>query len=186
MKGSSAVTRAAYEPYAQALLSLGQYNGQLDAFSADVALILETVTESDELNGFLANPFFQDDAKKSALTQLFSGKVNDLTLSFLKLLVDRRRAVCLPGICREFQSLIRKLNQVVLAQVSSTVELTDAQKQSVRDRVMAMTNAKSVELETTIDADLLGGVIIKVGSQVIDASLRGQLRRISYKLAGAN
>jgi F-type H+-transporting ATPase subunit delta len=51
---------------------------------------------------------------------------------------------------------------------------------------MAMTNAKSVELETTIDADLLGGVIIKVGSQVIDASLRGQLRRISYKLAGAN
>jgi F-type H+-transporting ATPase subunit delta len=158
----------------------------MDAFNADVALILETLGESEELKLFLANPFVSEDAKKTAVGQLFGGKVNEMTLSFIKLLVDRRRAVCLEGICSEFQAQVRKLNQVVLAQVSSTVELNDAQKQNVRDRVMAMTNARSVEVETTIDPDLLGGVIIRVGSQIIDASLRGQLRRISYKLAGVN
>lgn len=186
MKGGSTVTSKAYEPYAQALLSLGQSSNTLDAITSDVAMVAETLAGSSELSDLLANPFILDDAKKRVIAQIFEGKVNAFTLSFLKLLIDRRRAVCLPGICNEFKSLLRKLNQVVLAEVTSTVELSDAQKQSVRDRVMAMTNAKSVELETAIDADLLGGVIIKVGSQVIDASLRGQLRRISYKIAGVN
>jgi len=186
MKGGSAAITAVNEPYAQALLSLGQSNNLLGDFSNDVALILETLDQSEDLKLFLANPFFNEDAKKSALSQLFGGKVNDLILSFMKLLVDRRRAVCMTGICREFQAQVRKLNQIVLAQVTSTVELSDAQKQNIRDRVMAMTNAQSVELETRTDASLLGGVIIKVGSQVIDASLSGQLRRISYKLAGVN
>jgi F-type H+-transporting ATPase subunit delta len=186
MKGGSTVTSKAYEPYAQALLSIGQSNNILDALISDVSMIAETLAGSSELSDFLANPFILDDVKKTAIGQLFDGKVNAFTLSFLKLLVDRRRAVCLPGICAEFKSLMRKLNQVVLAEVISTVELSDAQKQNVRDRVMTMTNAKNVELETAIDSDLLGGVIIKVGSQVIDASLRGQLRRISYKIAGVN
>jgi F-type H+-transporting ATPase subunit delta len=186
MKGGSTVTSKAYEPYAQALLSIGQSNNILDALTSDVAMIAETLAGSSELSDFLANPFILDTVKKTAIGQLFDGKVNAFTLSFLKLLVDRRRAVCLPGICAEFKSLMRKLNQVVLAEVTSTVELSDAQKQNVRDRVMTMTNAKNVELETAIDSDLLGGVIIKVGSQVIDASLRGQLRRISYKIAGVN
>lgn len=186
MKGGSTVTSKAYEPYAQALMSIGQSSNSLDALSGDVSMIAETLAGSSELSDFLANPFIGDQVKKDAIGQLFDGKVNPTTLSFLKLLVDRRRAVCLPGICSEFKSLVRKLNQVVLAEVTSTVELSDAQKQTVRDRVIAMTSARSVELETTIDTDLLGGVIIKVGSQVIDASLRGQLRRISYKIAGVN
>jgi F-type H+-transporting ATPase subunit delta len=186
MKGGSTVTSKAYEPYAQALLSLGQSNNILDVLTSDVEMIAETLKGSSDLSDFLANPFILDDVKKTAIAQIFEGKVNAFTLSFLKLLVDRRRAICLPGICAEFKSLMRKLNQVVLAEVTSTVELSDVQKQNVRDRVMSMTNAKSVELETAIDSDLLGGVIIKVGSQVIDASLRGQLRRISYKIAGVN
>ncbi len=186
MKGGSTVTSKVYEPYAQALLSLGQSNNIVNDLSNDVALISETLAGSSELTDFLGNPFVLDDVKKSAIGQMFEGKVNGFTLSFLKLLVDRRRAVCLPGICAEFKALLRKLNQAVLAEVTSTVELSDAQKHSISERVKNMTNAQSVDLQTSIDPDLIGGVIIKVGSQVIDASLRGQLRRISYQLAGLN
>ena len=184
MKGGSTVTSKVYEPYAQALLSLGQSNNLVDALTSDVDLIAETLKGSSELTEFLGNPFILDTVKKQTIGQLFESQVNPFTLSFLKLLVDRRRAVCLPGICAEFRSLVRKLNQVVLAEVTSTVELNDAQKQGICDRVKSMTNALSVELQTTIDPELIGGVIIQVGSQVIDASLRGQLRRISYQLAG--
>jgi F-type H+-transporting ATPase subunit delta len=186
MKGGSTVTSKVYEPYAQALLSLGQSNNIVNDLSNDVALISETLSGSSELTDFLGNPFVLDDVKKSAIGQLFEGKINPFTLSFLKLLVDRRRALCLPGICAEFKALVRKLNQAVLAEVTSTVELSDAQKQGIAERVKNMTNAQSVDLQTTIDPDLIGGVIIKVGSQVIDASLRGQLRRISYQLAGVS
>jgi F-type H+-transporting ATPase subunit delta len=186
MKGGSSVTSKVYEPYAQALLSLGQSNNILGELTNDVSLIAESIAGSSELTDFLGNPFVLDDVKKSAIGQMFEGKVNGFTLSFLKLLVDRRRAVCLPGICAEFKALVRKLNQAVLAEVTSTVELSDAQKHSISERVKNMTNAQSVDLQTSIDPDLIGGVIIKVGSQVIDASLRGQLRRISYQLAGIN
>lgn len=185
MKGNL-LTSEVYEPYAQALLSLGQTQNLVGDFSNDVNLIVETIGESEELARFFENPFIKDDAKKGVIAQLFGGKIHQFTQNFLQLLVDRRRITFLAGICREFQALVRKLNQAVLAEVTSAVELSDAQKQKIREQVIAMTGARQVDLETTIDSSLIGGVVIKVGSQIIDASLRGQLRRISYRLAGAN
>jgi F-type H+-transporting ATPase subunit delta len=99
--------------------------------------------------------------------------------------VDRRRIQFLEAIGKQYQALLRKLNQTVLAEVTSAVELSDSQKQSVREKVQAITSAHQVELDTKIDPDLIGGVIIKVGSQVVDASLRGQLRRIGIRLSSA-
>jgi F-type H+-transporting ATPase subunit delta len=123
--------------------------------------------------------------KKAVLQQIGGEELHPFMKNFLKILVDRRRIVFLEGICKHYQALLRKLNQAVLAEVASAVELTDEQKQSVREKVIAMTSANQVELNTKIDPDLIGGVIIKVGSQVVDASLRGQLRRIGLRLSSA-
>ena len=98
------------------------------------------------------------------------------------ILVDRRRIIFLEGICQHFRTLLRKLNNIVLAEVTSAVELTDEQRQAVIDKVKSITQAQDVELVNRLDQGLIGGVIIKVGSQVIDASLRGQLRRLSISL----
>jgi F-type H+-transporting ATPase subunit delta len=91
----------------------------------------------------------------------------------------------LQGVCEQYQALLRELRQTVLAEVTSAVELTDAQKDSVRQRVRDMVSAQQVELETHVNSELIGGVIIKVGSQVIDASLRGQLRRLGLLLSSS-
>ncbi|MFM6199922.1 MAG: ATP synthase F1 subunit delta, partial [Dolichospermum sp.] len=71
----------------------------------------------------------------------------------------------------------------VLAEITSAVPLTESQQQAITEKVITLTKAAKVELATKIDSDLIGGVIIKVGSQVIDASLRGQLRRLSLRLS---
>jgi F-type H+-transporting ATPase subunit delta len=84
---------------------------------------------------------------------------------------------------RQYLALLRQLNQTVLAEITSAVPLTETQQQAITEKVIALTNARQVEIETKIDSELIGGVIIKVGSQVIDASLRGQLRRISLRLS---
>jgi F-type H+-transporting ATPase subunit delta len=70
-----------------------------------------------------------------------------------------------------------------LAEITSAIPLTETQQQAITEKVIALTNARQVEIETKIDSELIGGVIIKVGSQVIDASLRGQLRRLSLRLS---
>jgi F-type H+-transporting ATPase subunit delta len=166
-------------------MSLAQSQNLVDRFGEDVASLLKLLKESEDLSRFLGNPIFELAGKKAALQQIVGDQVHPLVKNFLLLLVDRRRIGFLQAICEQFQALLRELNQTVLAEVISTVELTEAQQQTVRDQVIAMTGARQAELETKIDSDLLGGVVIKVGSQVIDASLRGQLRRISLKLTAS-
>jgi F-type H+-transporting ATPase subunit delta len=170
------------EPYAQALMSLAQTHDLTDRFGEDVAAILSTLQESEDLRQFLTNPLAKADSKKGVLRQVFGEQLHPFVLNFVLLLADRRRINFLHGICKQYQALLRELRQTVLAQVTSAVELRDDQKQAVRERVIAMTGARQVELETSLAPELIGGVVIKVGSQVIDASLRGQLRRISLRL----
>jgi len=184
MKGS-VVGAQVLEPYAEALMSLAQSNNLIDRLGEDVASLLNLLHESPEFQEFLANPLVKAEDKKAVLQRVGGEQLHPYTMSFLKILVDRRRIPFLEGICRHFQTLLRKLNQTVLAEVTSAVELSDNQKQAVREKAMTLTQASQVELETKIDPDLIGGVIIKVGSQVVDASLRGQIRRIGLRLSSA-
>ncbi len=180
---SSSVTSAIVDPYAQALMSLAQSQDLVDRFGSEVAGLLTLLEGSTDLKAFLANPLMPLDGKKAALNQIVGDQLHPYLKNFLMLLVDRRRIGFLDGICHQFQALLRVLKQAVLAEVTSAVELNDGQKAAVCDRVKTMTGAQSVDLATAIDPELLGGVIIKVGSQVVDASLRSQLRRISIRLA---
>nr|B8HPK0.1 RecName: Full=ATP synthase subunit delta; AltName: Full=ATP synthase F(1) sector subunit delta; AltName: Full=F-type ATPase subunit delta; Short=F-ATPase subunit delta [Cyanothece sp. PCC 7425] len=170
------------EPYAEALMSLAQSNNLTGRFGEDVAFILDLLKTSPELQQVLANPFVKPESKKAILRQLVAPQVHDFVLKFLLLLVDRRRIFLLEPICKQFQALLRKLTNTVLAEVTSVVELTEPQRQAVIEKVKTMTGSQQVELETRLDPELIGGVIVKVGSQVLDSSIRGQLRRISNTL----
>lgn len=185
MSDTGIMTGEILQRYAQALLSVAQESNIVDQVGQDMNGIANLLKESADLREFLASPVFKADAKKAVLTQVLGDGLHPYTRNFLLVLVDRRRIFLLEGICKEFQALLRKLNQTVLAEVTTVSELTDDQKRSLQEKVAAMTGARSVELETKLDPDLIGGVIIKIGSQVIDASLRGQLRRISVRLGSA-
>ncbi len=173
------------EPYAEALMSLAQSQDLSDRFGEDVGFLLSLLHESEELRQFLESPLMEAGVKQRVLEQIAGAQVHAYMLNFLMLLVDRRRIFFLAGICQQYQALLRKLNRTVLAEVSSTVELTDEQRQTVTAKVKQISGAEQVELQTRIDPDLIGGVLIKVGSQVLDASIRGQLRRITNSLLKA-
>ncbi|HEY9902698.1 MAG TPA: ATP synthase F1 subunit delta [Candidatus Sericytochromatia bacterium] len=184
MKGSL-LTSQVLEPYAEALMSLAQSSDLIDRFGEEVGSLLNLLENSDDLQVFLASPVVSADKKKAVLQQIVGEQLHPYMMNFLMILVDRRRIPFLDGILHQFQALLRKLKQTVVAEVTSAVELSDAQRQSVSDKVKAFSGAHEVELDTKIDPELIGGVIIKVGSQVIDASLRGQLRRIGLSLSRA-
>jgi F-type H+-transporting ATPase subunit delta len=173
------------EPYAQALMSVAKTHNLTEQIGEDVRSLLNLMANSEELRNFVANPFVTAEEKKAVLRRVTGDSINPYLRNFLLLLVERRRILLLEGICQQYLALLRQLNQTVLAEVISAVELTEAQQQAVQEKVIAMTNAERVELETKIDPDLIGGVIIKVGSQLIDASLRGQLRRLSLRLGSS-
>ena len=179
---SSLVSAEIAEPYAQALMSLAQSSNQVDRIGEDVGSVLSVLSESQDLRTCLSSPLFDAAAKKRVIRQVMGDQLHAYTLNFILLLVDRGRIVFVEDIFRQFQVLLRQLRKAVLAEVSSAVALDEQQQDGIRQKVLSMTQAEQVELQLTVDPDLMGGVIIKVGSQVVDASLRTQLRRIGMKL----
>lgn len=182
MRGSI-VSSEVVEPYAEALMSLAKSQNLTEQIGEDMRSLLSALQGSQELREVLGSPIIAEEKKKAILRQIAGEGVQPYTLNFLMLLADRRRILFLEGIGKQYLALLRQMNQTVLGEVTSAVELTEAQRQTVTEKVKAMTGAQQVELETKIDPDLIGGVIIKVGSQVVDASLRGQLRRIGILLS---
>ena len=181
MKQAS-VSATIVEPYAEALMSIAKAHDLTHQIGEDVEFVLSLLQASEELQAFLINPFVKAEGKKAVIRQLLEGQVQGYFFNFLMLLVDRRRLLLLEAICQQYKVLLRQLSNTVLAEVTSTVELNDQQRQRIIETVKQMTNAAQVELETSLDSDLIGGVIIKVGSQVLDSSIRGQLRRMTTSL----
>lgn len=182
MKGS-AVGSVVMVPYADALMSLAQSQNLVDEFGDNCAALLGLLDESPELGEILSNPIVKIADKKAILAKIVTDKVHPFMSNFLMILVDRRRIGYLRGICERYQAALRAIKGIVLAEVTSAVALTDAQTQSIRDRVQGMTGSNSVEIATNIDPEIIGGVIIKVGSQVIDSSLRAEIRRLGLSIA---
>ena len=181
---NNTATAAVSRPYAEALMSIAQSNNVADKFDSDVRSLLNLIKESQPLQNFFANPFISGEDKKGVISKILSDDTNPIFRNFLMLLVDRRRITLVEDIAQEYLAKLRELNQTVLAEVISAVPLTDEQQQTIKEKVKSMTDAREVELDSTIDSDIIGGVIIKVGSQVVDSSLRGQLRRLSLSLKG--
>ncbi|MEL6929532.1 MAG: ATP synthase F1 subunit delta [Cyanobacteria bacterium J06600_6] len=179
--GGTLVNSQISEPYAQAIMSLAQQESLTDQFGETFRSIESLLSESKDFKDFVMNPVIKNEDKKSVLKQVMSD-ANPYLVNFMMLLVDKRRIVFLESIAEQYLNLLRKLNQTVLAEVTSAQELTDEQKGNIVDKVKNIVEARDVELKASVDSSLIGGVIIKVGSKVIDASLRGQLRRISVSL----
>ncbi|BAY62793.1 MULTISPECIES: ATP synthase F1 subunit delta [Calothrix] len=182
---SNVETAEVAQPYAQALMSIAKSQNLTEEFGEDARALLNLLKNSAPLQNLIDNPFIKPDQKKAVITQILGDGANPYLRKFLQLLVDKRRIFFLEQILQQYLTLLRELNQTVLAEVTSAVPLTEAQQQAVKEKVLSITNARQVELEINTDRDLIGGLIIKVGSQVIDASLRGQLRRLSLRLSSS-
>ncbi|MCC5638424.1 F0F1 ATP synthase subunit delta [Nostoc sp. CHAB 5844] len=179
---SNVETAEIAQPYAQALMSVAQSKNLTEEFGNDARTLLDLLQNSQQLRNFIDNPFIVPETKKAVISQIVGAGGNPYLRNFLLLLVDKRRIFFLDQILKQYLALLRQLNQTVLAEVTSAVPLSPAQEEAIKQKVISITNARQVELETRVDSELIGGVIIKVGSQVIDASLRGQLRRLSLRL----
>lgn len=181
---SKIATTEIASPYSQALLSLAQSKNLTEEIGADARSLLALLGVNQDLKNFISNPFIKNEDKQVLIKKILGEGANPYLRNFLLLLVDKRRISFLEAVLEQYLVLLRQLNQTALAEVTSAVPLSEAQQQVVVEKVLAMTKASQVELQTKIDPDLIGGVIIKVGSQVIDASIRGQLRRLSLRLTG--
>lgn len=179
----NSVSAKAVLPYAEALLDSSQRIELLDETTGYLSLILESIEQSSQLKSFLVHPLFGAEAKKSVLSKLFADQVSCHVLNFLYILVDRRRMVLLQQIIHCYRDLVHDLKLVLVAEVSTAFPLNEQQKQTVQDRLKDMTGSSKIQLVEYISPELIGGLMIKIGSKVIDLSIYGRLSQISTYLS---
>jgi F-type H+-transporting ATPase subunit delta len=171
--------------YAQALFELAEQGNALTAVEADLAGLKAAREESADLRRFLGSPAFTAEQKGRALTAIASaGGAHPTTLKFLGLLSANGRASALPAVVVAFQRLAADKRGSVAAEVVTALPLSAAQSKGVA-AALRQALGKDPEITTRVDPSILGGMKVRVGSRLFDASVKSRLDSLKFALKRA-
>lgn len=170
--------------YAAALFELAKEQKALDQVARDVLAFQRLLEASPELTRLVRSPVIAAEAQARALDAILARiGMSGFTSNFLKLLVRNRRLFAVADMLRAFQALLARERGEVSADVASAHPLSAEQMQVLSDSLKASTG-KQVQIRTRVDPNLLGGLIVKVGSKMIDSSLRTKLNNLKVAMKG--
>jgi len=169
--------------YARALFDAAKERNRLDAARDDLAEFVEAARSVPELRNLLLNPELDPRAKSAALKEILEG-ADELVRNFIRLLVVKGRAGQLDEIAAEFERLVAREQGRIEVELTTAVELSDAEAKSIVGQIEKAAG-REVEATRTVDPDLIGGLVLQVGSMRVDASVRGRLQRLRQELATA-
>jgi F-type H+-transporting ATPase subunit delta len=173
------------ERYAQALFDLADETGALDAVRADLKSLRAAWNDSADLRRLATSPVIAaDDQRKGLVAIADAGKFQRTTRNFLGLLGQNGRSRDLPGVISGFEALYAKKTGVVAAEVVSVQALSAAQMKSIQSALRASLG-KDPEMTARVDPSILGGLKVKVGSKLFDASLKTKLDQMKFALKRA-
>jgi len=167
--------------YAHGLFLLAQEKNAIDQVSEEMKDI-DTLLERDRsLLNFLAAPQVRDQDKISVMRSVFSGKVSKIVEEFLMLVVTKHRDQHIHDIAEEFEEIVLDHKGFVKTQVITAVEITEDEKNRLKDKLEKKSN-KKVLIKTRVDEAIIGGVIVVLGDKIIDKSIRYQLQLLNAQL----
>ena len=171
--------------YAQALFELADAQGRLPQVEGDLKALETARGESPDLKRLLASPAYDSAAKGKGLAAVArAGGADPLTLKFLGLLAANNRASALPAVAKGFAALAARRRGAVAAEVTAAAPLTEAQQLGLKSS-LRQALGKDPELTVRVDASILGGLRVRVGSRLYDASLKGRLDQLKTALKRA-
>lgn len=153
----------------------------LEPVDDDVLMLRETLNSNGELARFFKSPVISQEKKDTVVRELLSDRVEDLTLRFLRLLIQKDRETLTKPILDEYQSLRDEQRGIVDADVTVARSLADEDREALTEALEEKTG-KTVRLHVEEDADLIGGLIIRLGDHVFDASVRNKLTNLHDRL----
>ncbi len=168
--------------YAQAMLDIAREQNILPTVVEDFKTLEYAIENSRELRSLLARPTISVETKAALLRNVFEGKVGEAVMRFLVLLAKKGRAGILHGAVISFRKQLDKDQGISTATVSSAIELDDALKGRIEQRLTQITGQK-IKALYHIDQDLIGGFTARVDDLMIDASVKRQLERLHEALA---
>jgi len=171
--------------YASALFELASESSNIEGIERDLVNFQALLDESPDLMRLVRSPVIAaDDQSKAIAAVLDKAGIGGLTANFLKLVTANRRLFVIQDIIKAFRSLAAKARGEVTAEVTSAFALNDEQIAALKETLKASVG-KDVTLQSRVDPGILGGLIVKVGSRMIDSSLKTKLQNMKAVLSGA-
>ena len=169
--------------YARSLFEVAEELGLIDVIREQLSQFADALGENRELATFFFSPYFSTEEKKDALHRAIEG-AEPIFMSFLEALVERHRMPAIFRIRARYEAMWDDANQLLPVQVTSAIELDEQTVQEIGERIGQQTGRK-VELSSSVDSGILGGIVLRVGNFILDASIRNRLEQLRKQVAQA-
>ena len=170
--------------YASALFELADEQKKLDKVAENLTALKAVIDDSKDLRDLIRSPLYGRDAQGKAMAALLDKmQADELTRNFVLVVTRNRRLFALRQIAEAYLAELARRRGEVTAEVTAAAELSDAQKAALTEALNKSVNGK-VQLDVKIDPAILGGLIVRVGSRMIDSSVRSKLQRLKFAMKG--
>lgn len=170
--------------YATALFALAEERGQIDAVAADIGRLKSLLDESADLMRLVRSPLFRRDEQSKAMSAVMElAGLGDLLRRFVGTVAANGRLFALSAMIRDFQALLSRHRGEVVAKVVSATPLSERQMQALSD-ALRRTAGRAVIVEAEVDPDLIGGLKVRIGSRLVDATLKTRLQNLKIAMKG--
>ena len=169
--------------YARALFEVAQERDIVDVIREQLGQFAEALESNRQLAVFFFSPYFSTAEKKDALERLIDG-AEPTFMSFLETLVERHRMPVIFRLRARYEAMWDEAHQLLPVEITSAVELDEKTVSSIGEQIRRQTG-QNVELSSTVDSGILGGIVLRVGNFVLDASIRNRLNQLRKQVAQA-
>ncbi len=169
--------------YSRALFEAGRDDGNLDELRQQLGEFADAVEAGRDLQTFFFSPYFSTEEKKDGLRRAIDG-ADEALQNFLELLVEKHRMPAIFRIRRQFDELWRQENKMLPVQVTSAIELDEKTVDQIGETIGKQTG-RQIDLASSVDPDILGGIVLRVGNSILDASIRNRLDQLRRQVARA-
>jgi F-type H+-transporting ATPase subunit delta len=167
--------------YSRALFEAAQEQDKLDDVREQLGEVADAIDSNRDLAVFFFSPYFSTEEKKEGLGKVLDG-ADETVQNFLELLVEKHRMPAIHRIRRAYDALWEEENKLLPVEVTSAIELDKETVQNIGDKIGERTGRK-VQLESRVDPDILGGIVVRVGDRILDASIANRLESLRKQVA---
>ena len=168
--------------YGDALFELALEQNNLDSVAEQVDILTQSFAENPELLKLLTHPKISKEEKVSVIENIFKGRFTDDIVGFLVVITEKDRGAEIENILNYFQAKVREYKKIGVARVVSATELTAEQRARVEQKLLQQTSYERFEVDYSVDASLIGGMVIRIGDRVVDSSIRTKLDNMTKNL----
>ena len=168
--------------YAEALFKLAVESGQIDVLFEESKSVIQILKENEDLIKLLCHPKIKKEEKISVIENVFKGRVCDDMTGFLVLTIEKERHNELIGILDVFIGLVKEHKHIGVAYVTTAIELDDARKKEIEQKLIGTTNYVQFEMHFKVDKEIIGGMIIRIKDRVVDSSIKSKIENMSKDL----